>query len=71
MCVSQLVRFAGVCSGVDDFSSGGLFLAAKLLGQGCWCRGVRGAFSGFCHGRSELIVECSIGLGFLLQRGMS
>ena len=26
--VSQLIRFAGVCSGVDDFSNGNLFLAA-------------------------------------------
>ena len=28
VCVSQLVRFEGVCSDVDDFGSGGLFLTA-------------------------------------------
>ena len=37
VCVSQLVRFAGVCSGVGDFNSGGLFLNAELLKQGCGC----------------------------------
>ena len=63
-----LVRIAGVCSGVDDFNSGGLFLTAELLKQGCGCHGVRKAFSEFCHGRSELIVECSVGLRTLLQQ---
>ena len=33
--VSQLIRFARVCSNVDGFNSGNLFLTAKLLKQGC------------------------------------
>ena len=32
--ISQLVRFARVCSYVDDFNSRNLFLTAKLLKQG-------------------------------------
>ena len=29
--ISQLIRFAGVCSNVDDFKNRNLFLTAKLL----------------------------------------
>ena len=29
--ISQLIRFARVCSNVDDFDKGNLFLTAKLL----------------------------------------
>ena len=43
--ISQLVRFARVCSVVDDFNGGGLFLAAKLLERGYGCRKVREVFS--------------------------
>ena len=32
--ISQLIRFARVCSNVDDFNKGNLFLTAKLLRQG-------------------------------------
>ena len=32
--VSQLIRFARVCSNVDDFNNRNLFLTAKLLKQG-------------------------------------
>ena len=56
-----------MCSGVDDFNSGGLFLTAELLKQGCGFHGVRKTFSEFCHGRSKLIVEYSLGLRTLLQ----
>ena len=31
---SQLIRFARVCSNVDDFNNSNLFLTAKLLKQG-------------------------------------
>ena len=51
-----------MCSGVCEFNSGGLFLTAKLLNQGYGCHVVRKAFSEICHGRSELIVECNVGL---------
>ena len=71
MCVSRLVRFAGVCSSVDDFGSGGLFLAAGLFVLGCGCRRIQRAFSGFYRRRSELVVGCDIGLRTLLQWGVS
>ena len=32
--ISQLIRFARVCSNVDDFNNRNLFLTAKLLKQG-------------------------------------
>ena len=32
--ISQRIRFARVCSNVDDFNSRNLFLTAKLLKQG-------------------------------------
>ena len=32
--ISQLIRFARVCSYVDDFNNRNLFLTAKLLKQG-------------------------------------
>ena len=31
--ISQLIRFAKVCSNVDDFNNRNLFLTAKLLKQ--------------------------------------
>ena len=71
VCVSRLVHFAGVCSNVDDFSNRSLFLAARLLKQGCGCRRIQRALSRFCRGHSGLVVECSVGLEALLQRGMS
>ena len=71
VCVSQLVRFEGVCSDVDDFGSGGLFLTAKLLKQGYRYHRVRKPFSKFYHRHSELIVKYNIGLKTLLQQGIS
>ena len=38
--ISQLIPFARVCSSVDGFGSGGLFLTAELLKQGCGCHTV-------------------------------
>ena len=32
--ISQLIRFARVCSNIDDFNNRNLFLTAKLLKQG-------------------------------------
>ena len=66
--ISQLIRFARVCSNVDDRS---LFLTAKLLKQGYRCHKIRKAFSKFDHRHSELIVKYNIGLKPLLQHGIS
>ena len=34
VCISQLIRFARMCSYVDDFKNRNLFLMAKLLKEG-------------------------------------
>ena len=69
--ISQLIRFARVCSNVDDFNNRNLFLTAKLLKQGYRYHKIRKAFSKFYHRHSELIVKYNIGLKTLLQRGIS
>ena len=60
--ISQLIRFARVCSYVDDFNSRNLFLTTKLLKQGYRYHKIRKAFSKFYHRHSELIVKYNIGL---------
>ena len=65
--ISQLIRFARVCSNVDDFNNRNLFLTAKLLKQGYRYHNIRKAFSQFYHRHSELIVKYNIGLITLLQ----
>ena len=59
--ISQLIRFARVCSNVDDFNNRNLFLTAKLLKQGYRYHKIRKAFSKFYHRHSELIVKYNIG----------
>ena len=65
--ISQLIRFARVCSTVDDFNNINLFFTAKLLKQGYRYHKIRKAFSKFYHRHSELIVKYNIGL----QQGIS
>ena len=69
--ISQLIRFARVCSNVDVFNNRNLFLTAKLLKQGYRYYKIRKAFSKFYHRHSELIVKYNIGLKTLLQQGIS
>ena len=69
--ISQLIRFARVCSNVDDFNSRNLFLTTKLLKQCYRYHKIRKAFSKFYHRHSELIVKYNIGLKTLLQQGIS
>ena len=68
---SQLIRFARVCSNVDDFNNRNLFLTAKLLKQGYRYHKIRKSFSKFYHSHSELIVKYNKGLKTLLQQGIS
>ena len=42
--ISQLIRFARVCSNVNDFNNRNLFLTAKLLKQGYRYYKIRKAF---------------------------
>ena len=53
--ISQLIRFARVCSNVDEFNNRNLFLTAKLLKQGYRYHKIRKAFSKFFHRHSGLI----------------
>ena len=69
--ISQLIRFARVCSNVDDFNNRNLFLTAKLLKQGYRYHKIRKAFSKFYYRHSELTVKYNIGLKTLLQQGIS
>ena len=69
--ISQLIRFARVCSYVDDFNNRNLFLTAKLFEQGYSYHKIRKAFSKFYHRHSELIIKYKIGLKTLLQQVMS
>ena len=69
--IYQFIRFARVCSNVDDFNNRNLFLTAKLLKQGYKYHKTRKAFSKFYHRHSVLIVKYNIGLKTLLQQGIS
>ena len=69
--ISQLIRFARVCSNVDDFNNRNFFLTAKLLKQGYRYHKIRKAFFKFYHRHSELTVKYNIGLKTLLQQGIS
>ena len=60
--ISQLIRFARVCSNVDDFNKRNLFVTAKLLKQGYRYDKIRKLFSKFYHRHTELIVKYNIGL---------
>ena len=57
--ISQLIRFARVCSYmyVDDFNNRNLFLTAKLLKEGYIYHKIRKTFSKFYHRLSELFVK--------------
>ena len=68
--ISQLIRFARVCSNVDDFNNRNLSLTAKLLKQGYRYHKIRKAFSKFYHRHSELIFKYNIELKTLLQQGI-
>ena len=57
--ISQLIRFARVCSNVEDFNNRNLFLTAKK--QGYRSHKIQKAFSKFYHRHSELIVKYNIG----------
>ena len=70
--ISQLIRFARVCSNVYDFNNRILFLTAKLSKQGYrYYKIEKSIFFKFHHRHSELIVKYNIGLKTLLQQGIS
>ena len=73
--ISQLIRFARVCSNIDYFNNRNLFLIAELFKQGYRYHKlhkidiyhkIRKSFSKFYHRHSELIVKYNIGVKTLL-----
>ena len=66
--ISQLIRFARVCSNVDDFNNRNLFLPAKLSKQCYRYHKIRKVFSKFYHRHSELIVKYNIGLKLFCKK---
>ena len=59
--ISHLIRFARVCSNVDDFNNRNLFVTAKLLKQCYRYHKIRKAFSKFYHRYSELLFNTTLG----------
>ena len=70
MYISQFIRFATVCSHVDDFNARNECLTAKLLKQGYRYHKLRKAFSMFCRRHHELVSKFSIGLKYILHQGL-
>ena len=60
--ISQLIRFARVCSHVDDFNTCSKCLTAKLLKQGYRYHKLRKAFSKFYRRHYELVSKFNVGL---------
>ena len=58
--ISQLIRFARVCSHVDDFNTHNKCLTAQLLKQGYRYHKLRKAFSKFYRRHYELISKVNV-----------
>ena len=69
--ISQLIRFARVCSRVDDFNTRNKCLTAKLLKLGYRYHKLRKAFSEFYRRHYELSSKFNVGLKSLLRQGLS
>ena len=69
--ISQLIRFARVCSHVDDFNTRNKCLDAKLLKQGYRYHKLRKAFSMFYRRNHELLSKFNVGLKSVLHQGLS
>ena len=65
--ISQLIRFARVCSHVDDFNTRNKCLTAKLLKQGYRYN----KFRKFYRRHYELISKFNVGLKSLLHQSLS
>ena len=69
--ISQPIRFARVCSHVDDLNTRNKCLTAKLLEQGYRYHKLRKAFSKFYRRHYDLISKFNVGLKSLLHQGLS
>ena len=71
MYISQLIRFARVCSHVEDFNARNKCLTAKLLKQDYQYHKLRKAFSKFYCQHYEMISKFNVRLKSLLHQGLS
>ena len=71
MYISQLIRFARVCSHVEDFNARYKCLTARLLKQGYRYYKLRKDFSKFYRRHHELVSKFYVGLKYLLHQGLS
>ena len=71
VCISQLVRFAGVSGRVAGFGARYGGLTAKLLQQGYRYHKLRKTFSKFYRRHYELVSKFNVGLKTLLHQGLS
>ena len=69
--ISHLIRFARVCSHVEDFNTRNKCLTAKLFKQGYRYHKLRKAFSKFYRRHYELISKFNVGLKSLLHQSLS
>ena len=68
--ISQLIRFARVCSHVEDFNACNKCLTTKLLKLGYWYHKLRKAFSKLYRRHHELVSNFHVGLKSLLHQGL-
>ena len=71
MYISQLTKFARMCSHVEDFNTRNKCLTAELLKLGYRYYKLRKAFSKFYRRHHELVSKFDIGLKSLLCQGLS
>ena len=71
MHISQLIRFAGVCSHVEVFNARNKCLTAKLLKQGYRYHKLRKVFFKFYRRHYALISKVNVGLKSVLHQGLS
>ena len=70
MYISQL-RFARVCSHVEDFNARNKCLTAILLKKGYRYQKLKKAYSKFYRRHYELIFKVNVGLKYLLHQGLT
>ena len=70
MYISQLIKFARVCSLVEDINARNKCLTAKLLQQDYRYHKLRKTFSKFYRKHYEFISKFNVGLKSLLHQGL-
>ena len=71
MYICQEIRFARVCSHVNDFNARNKCLTTKLLKQVNRYHKLRKAFSNFYRQHHELVSKFNVGLESLLHLGLA